>query len=688
MSGVELATAWVTLVPSMKGFAAEANKSIGQVGSSAEGQGAGIGEKMAAGIGKTLKVGALAVGAAAVAGIGVALVKGFQRLDSIDQATAKLTGLGHSAQTVELVMAGALASVKGTAFGLGEAATTAAGAIASGIKPGKDLERNLKLVADAATIAGTDMGSMGAIFNKVAASNKVQMDVINQLHDAGVPALALLAAQMGVTAEEASKMASRGEIDFATFQAAMESGLGGAALASGDTFSGAMDNMMAAAGRLGADLLTGIFPKLKDGFGDLNTWLDSVGPVAKDVGAKIGEAFTVAKDTIMGVIGWVTANKDWLGPVVIGVGAFVLAFKATLFIQGLMTAWKVATVGMTAAQWLLNAALTANPIGLVIAAIVALVAGLVWFFTQTELGQQIWANFTAALGAAMTWLWETILKPVFDFIGAAWDWLFNNIIKPVITGILIYVGLWAAIFTWLWETIIAPIFALIGEIFAWIWNSIIMPIVDFIVAYVQVLGAIFSWLWANAISPAIDAVGAAFSWLWNTIIKPVADFIGSAITVVGDTIRGVFGGIADFIGAAFQSVLSVVRGPLNALISLINGVIGGLNSISVTIPDWVPEVGGQTFGLSIPKIPRLAEGGIVKSRRGGIIANIGEGRYDEAVVPLTPKFIESLTGERAADVPKVTSGEGVPVDLSGSTIKELVRGISSAVRQDVRMGVI
>ena len=69
--------------------------------------------------------------------------------------------------------------------------------MAAGIKPGKELERNLKLVADAATIAGTDMGSMGAIFNKVAASNKVQMDVINQLHDAGVPALSLFSETNG-----------------------------------------------------------------------------------------------------------------------------------------------------------------------------------------------------------------------------------------------------------------------------------------------------------------------------------------------------------------------------------------------------------------------------------------------------------------------------------------------------------
>ena len=62
---------------------------------------------------------------------------------------------------------------------------------------------------------------------------------------------------MGVTAEEAAKMASNGAIDFATFQAAMEQGLGGAALSSGNTFAGAMANVAAALGRVGAGLIGG-----------------------------------------------------------------------------------------------------------------------------------------------------------------------------------------------------------------------------------------------------------------------------------------------------------------------------------------------------------------------------------------------------------------------------------------------
>ena len=75
-----------------------------------------------------------------------------------------MQGLGHSAEEVDKIMENSLASVKGTAYGLDEAATVAASAVAAGVKPGEDLERTLKLVGDAATISGRDMNSMGAIF--------------------------------------------------------------------------------------------------------------------------------------------------------------------------------------------------------------------------------------------------------------------------------------------------------------------------------------------------------------------------------------------------------------------------------------------------------------------------------------------------------------------------------------------
>ncbi len=101
---------------------------------------------------------------------GLTLVKGFDRLTGIDDAKAKLMELGHSADSVKDIMNSALASVKGTSYGLDEAATTAAGAVAAGVKQGKELTRYLSLTADAAAEAGSSMSDMGSIINKVQTS--------------------------------------------------------------------------------------------------------------------------------------------------------------------------------------------------------------------------------------------------------------------------------------------------------------------------------------------------------------------------------------------------------------------------------------------------------------------------------------------------------------------------------------
>lgn len=278
--------AYVTVAPSLKGWESKLNK---QIAGPLDKAGKNGGQSLTAAFGKVAKTGmkVAAVGVGAV--VGTALAKGFDRLKGIENAEAKLRGLGHTSESVTKIMDNALASVKGTAFGLDEAAGVAAGAVASGIKPGKDLERTLKLVGDAATIGGGSMTELGAIFTKVAASGKVQGDVIAQLGDRGIPILQLLAKQLDTTPAKVSELASKGKVDFATFQKAMEDGLGGAALESGNTFTGAFKNMNAALGRLGASVLKGVFPKMTKGFGDVTTELDKLGPAAERFGQNVGE---------------------------------------------------------------------------------------------------------------------------------------------------------------------------------------------------------------------------------------------------------------------------------------------------------------------------------------------------------------------------------------------------------------
>lgn len=663
---VEIADAYVALYVKAPGIEKDIENQLAGASGAGAKPGQSIGDNLMNGMGSVVKGGVVALGGLAAAGLGTALVKGFQRLDALDQAEAKLAGLGHTTQSIETIMDSALASVKGTAFGMGDAATVAASTVAAGVEPGEELERTLKLVGDAATIAGTDMSTMGSIVNKVATSDMMQMDVANQLMDAGIPILQMVADEMGITAEEARKMASEGKISFDTFQDALEGGLGGAALESGSTFQGAMDNVMASLGRLGESLLGGAFEGLKGGFGDLTTTLDDLQPTFEAIGTKVGEFASVAipalidglKNTVQWLQDagqWIQDNKAWLEPLAVAIGAAAAAFVVW---HGAIGAWNKITAIAKGVQLAFNAVMAANPIMLIVMAIAALVAGLIYFFTQTELGQEIWANFTQFLSEA----WTNIT----NFLSETWEnittW-FTEFGEGIATG---WNDLWAGVgqfFTDTWEnikTFFSDALQWLVDLFLnWTLLGLIISNWDNIVQF-------FGDSWENIktfFSDALNGIGQWWDDMWNG---------------AWDLIKTIFGGIADFIGNAFQSVLNIVKAPINGFIDLINSVINGLNSISVDVPDWVPSIGGQTWSLGIPNIPRLAEGGVVSRRPGGILANIGEGRYDEAVIPLSPQILAQLGGGGRPIEVHVHAQPGMSEEtvgiLAANKVSSLLRG--------------
>lgn len=272
----ELGVGYISIIPEISKVTPEIAKALGAAEGQAESKGQSMGGKLASGIGKTLKVGAASAGVAAGGAIGLGLTKGMGRLTAIENAQAKLTGLGNSSRDVSVIMDNALASVKGTSYGLESAATTAAMAVASGIKPGKELEQVLKTTADTAGIAGASMDEMGAIFGSVAARGKLQGDDLMQLQSRGIPVLQMLAEQTGKTSAEISEMVAAGEVDFAMFERALRENVGGAALEAGNTLQGALKNVGAAAGRAGTTVEGAFVGVMKYGMQEATGALDAL----------------------------------------------------------------------------------------------------------------------------------------------------------------------------------------------------------------------------------------------------------------------------------------------------------------------------------------------------------------------------------------------------------------------------
>lgn len=148
---------------------------------------------------------------------------------------------------------------------------------------------------------------------------------------------------------------------------------------------------------------------------------------------------------------------------------------------------------------------------------------------------------------------------------------------------------------------------------------------------VKALGAAMKFLMANPILMflgALVAAGVAVYKNWDEI-KAMAISVAQAIS---DAWSGAMTSIQGFFANTFDSLASIMKGPINTIIAMINSIVESINGMAFNVPDWVPAIGGQKFGVELPKIPQLAEGGIATKPTLATIAEAGEA---EAVIPLS-----------------------------------------------------
>ncbi|MFI8660102.1 tape measure protein [Rhodococcus qingshengii] len=287
----ELGVGYLSIVADTSRIPGQITSALGGAQSSANSAGESMGSRLASGIGKTLKVGMVTAGVAAGGLLASSIHKGIGRLSAIDDAQGKLTALGNSTAATAKIMDSALASVKGTSYGLGDAATIAASAVAAGVKPGQDLTRYLSLTADAASIAGVSLSEMGQIINKVQTSGTAYTMEITQLADRGLPIWQWLATEMKKPQAEMKKLVAEGKVDSATYLRAIENNIGGAATAA-TTVSSAWANLGAAQGRFGATIAGPIFRQAIPAFLGLTKAVDELDAKAKPVMATFEKNLT------------------------------------------------------------------------------------------------------------------------------------------------------------------------------------------------------------------------------------------------------------------------------------------------------------------------------------------------------------------------------------------------------------
>lgn len=254
--------------------------------------------------------------------------------------------------------------------------------------------------------------------------------------------------------------------------------------------------------------------------------------------------------------------------------------------------------------------------------------------------------FISDLPGNMLAIGKDILRGLWNGITGAIGWLIGNVknfFLSIISAVKALFGINSpsTVFADIGKNLILGLFNGISGL----WSMV----TSFFTGALSGLQSFFSNAWANilgAFNSFQSSLAQSFPVLATIIQGPI-----DTIKIILEGLKGVLDGIIQFItgvftgnwsqawegvksifGNIFDSLAALVKQPINAVISIINKAISGINGLKLDIPDWVPVLGGKTFGLNIPEIPQLAVGGIVTAPT---VLEAGEGGEPEAILPLS-----------------------------------------------------
>ena len=281
------------------------------------------------------------VAGTAMAGITAKL--GFDRLVGLDTAKAKLEGLGYSTKEVGSITDQVTHAIQGGMTTMAEGTDVAAGALAAGVKQGKELEKYIKLVGDAAVGSNRPVSEMAMIFNRVQGQGKLMTQELNMIEE-GMPGFSnAMAKHLGVSYDAFREMVTNGEVSSKEFLEVMDDFAGGMAGAYSKSWKGMVQNSKAYIGQIGEAFLSSTFEQAKGGLHEFESMLKS--PGAKEWAAKTGEQLgnTLAsigngikglidwwqnldgstQKTLGGIVKWLGITLVTMGPVLTIFGKFV-----------------------------------------------------------------------------------------------------------------------------------------------------------------------------------------------------------------------------------------------------------------------------------------------------------------------------------------------------------------------------
>ena len=240
----------------------------------------------------------------------------------------------------------------------------------------------------------------------------------------------------------------------------------------------------------------------------------------------------------------------------------------------------------------------------------------------------------------------------------------------------------------------------IVDVLKLLWESVLAPIVKFIIGIV-----------APQIASALSTIGNVFLELFDSVAEVVAGIL-KALGGVIDFIVGVFTGdwkrawkgIKNIFKGVFEALVGIAKVPINGVIALINGMIRGiisgvntaigvLNHLKIKVPNWVPKIGGSTWGFTIPtitapQIPYLAKGTVVPRNAGEFAAILGDNKREaEVVSPLSTMKQAMMDALRESGNNSGSSPQYITLNIDGHEFIRWLRDQNGQYRNRTGFGI-
>lgn len=301
----------------------------------------------------------------------------------------------------------------------------------------------------------------------------------------------------------------------------------------------------------------------------------SVENVAGVIGSLASKFADITK-SIADFVGKISESKSAMDAVKVALVALAGAFVAMKVINGIIKAYETYNKIVEAAtiiQGAFNAIMAVNPFVLLGIAIAAVVAGLIYFFTQTETGKKAWASFVDFLKSA----WDSVVS----FFSGIGQW-FADVWNGAVDGAK---GIWQGLVDWFSGIVqgIQNVWNGITTFFSNLWTTVIGGIQSVWGGVTDFFSGIFDAV-SSVVSTVFSAIGGFASSAWDVLVgvwNAVAGFFGEIFNAVSNVVSNVFNAIGSFASSAWgvvQSIWNAVSGFFSGIFNSAKDIVSGVFS--------------------------------------------------------------------------------------------------------------